>query len=262
MSAIFNSKLNQLLITLVLAGGVVALASYSYVMVKQQSQWGGPVTINVSGTGEVMVKPDIAQFSFGARGEGADAATAQGKSAEVINAVTAYLKENGIEDKDIKTENYNLNPKYRYEQKPCAFGSYCPPGEQIPDGFEVFQTISVKVRAVDTAGKLLSGIGEKGATDISGLNFTVDDEEVLKDEARKLAIEDAKAKADVLAGNLGVKIVKMMSYYEDSPGIPMYGYGGGMDMAMSAKAEMAPRPDIPAGENKTISNVTITYEVK
>ncbi len=260
MSAILNSKLNQLLISLALIGAVVALGTYSYVMLKQQSQWGGPMTINVSGKGEVVVKPDIAQFSFSVRGEGVDAATAQGKSAEVINAVTAYLKENGIEDRDVKTEGYNLNPKYKYETKPCLYGAYCPPGEQIPDGFEVYQSITVKVRDVNKAGTLLSGVGGKGATDISGLSFTVDDEEAQKTEARKLAIADAKAQADILAASLGVKIVKMISYYEDAPMMPMYG-GARMD-SMSAKAEMAPTPDIPTGENMTTSNVTITYEIK
>lgn len=262
MSAILSSKLNQLLITLLLIGGVLALASYAYVTVNQYSQWGGPTTINVSGKGEVMAKPDIAQFSFSVRGDGADATAAQAKSAEVINNTTNYLKENGVEEKDIKTEGYNMNPKYKYETRPCLYGSYCPPGEQIPDGFEVYQTITVKVRDIDKAGTLLAGIGDKGATDISGLNFTVDDADALTDEARKLAIEDAQAQAEILADNLGVRIVKMMSYYEDTP-MPMYGYGGEMrDMAMSAKAEMAPTPSIPTGENKTVSNVTITYEVK
>lgn len=260
MSAILNSKLNQLLISLALIGAVVALGAYSYATLKQQSQWGGPMTINVSGKGEVVVKPDIAKFSFSVRGEGVDAATAQGKSAEVINTVTAYLKENGIEDRDVKTEGYNLNPKYKYETKPCLYGAYCPPGAQIPDGFEVYQSITVKVRDVNKAGTLLSGVGGKGATDISGLSFTVDNEEAQKTEARKLAIADAKAQADILAASLGVKIVKMISYYEDAPMMPMYG-GATMD-AMSAKAEMAPTPAVPTGENMTTSNVTITYEIK
>lgn len=261
MSAILNSKLNQLLITLALVGAVLALGAYSYVMLKQQSQWGGPTTINVSGKGEVMVKPDIAQFSFSVKGDGADATAAQAKSAEAINAVMAYLKENSIDEKDIKTEGYNLTPKYTYENKPCLYGSYCPPSEPKQEGFEVFQTISVKVRDTKKAGELLSGVGAKGATDISGLNFTVDDEDALKVDARKLAIEDAQKQADVLAKTLGVKIVKMVSYYEDTPASPMYG-GGMMDMAMSAKAEMAPAPEVPTGESKTTSNVTITYEVK
>jgi len=262
MSEILSSKFNQLLITLVLVGAVLALGAYAYVTLEQQSQWGGPMTINVTGKGEVTSKPDIAQFSFGVRGEGADAATAQTKSADIINAVTAYLKENGVEEKDIKTEGYNLNPKYKYEQKPCLYGSYCPPGEQIADGFEVYQTITVKVRDTNNAGKLLGEVGSKGATDISGLNFTVDDEDAIRVEARKLAIEDAKAQAKVLADSLDVRIVKMLSYYEDSPSMPMYN-SRAMDMGgMAVKAEMAPTPSIPTGESKAVSTVTITYEIK
>jgi uncharacterized protein YggE len=261
MSAILNSKLNQLLITLALIGIVFALGAYSYVILKQQAQWGGLMTINVTGTGEVTAKPDVAQFSFSVRGEGADSSAAQTASAEKINAITAYLKANGIEEKDVKTEGYTLNPKFKYEQKPCLFGSYCPSGEQIADGFEVYQSITVKVRAIDTAGTLLAGVGEKGATDISGLNFTVDNDDAVKTEARKLAIKDAQAQAEVLAESLGVKIVKMVSYNEDSPISPMY-EGGMMDMAMSAKVESAPTPEVPVGESKTVSNVTITYEIK
>lgn len=262
MNTIFNSKLNQLLITLVLAGACIALLAFAYSTLKQQSQWGGPMTINVTGKGEVNVKPDVAQFSFSVRADAPSASEAQTKSAEAINAVTAYLKENAIEDKDIKTEGYNLNPKFKYETKPCMSGSYCPPGEQIPDGFEVFQTVTVKVRDIDKAGTLLGGVGDKGATDISGLTFTIDDEDVLKAEARELAIADAKVNAEKLASNLNVRIVKMMRYYEDSPAMPMYGYGDTRMDAMSSKVEMAPTPSIPTGENKTISNVTITYEVK
>ncbi|MES2749575.1 MAG: SIMPL domain-containing protein [Patescibacteria group bacterium] len=261
MNSIFNSKLNQLLITLVLAGATIALIAFAYSTIKQQNQWGGPMTINVTGKGEVMAKPDIAQFSFSVRADGADATEAQKKSADAINAVTAYLKENAIEDKDIKTEGYNMNPKYKYEQKPCLYGSICPPGEQIPDGFEVFQTVTVKVRDIQKAGTLLGGVGDKGATDISGLNFTIDDEDALKAQAREMAIADAQANAEKLAGNLNVRIVKMMSYYEDSPAMPMYGYGGTMMDAQAKNAPMA-APEISVGENKTVSNVTITYEVK
>lgn len=262
MNSIFNSKLNQILITLVLAGACIALLAFAYSTFKQQAQWGGPMTINVTGKGEVTAKPDIAQFSFSVRADAPTASEAQKKSADSINALTTYLKENTIEDKDVKTEGYNLNPKFKYETKPCMPGSYCSPGEQVPDGFEVFQTVTVKVRDIDKAGMLLGGVGDKGATDISGLTFTVDDEDGQKAKARELAIIDAKENAEKLADTLNVRIIKMMGYYEDSPEMPMYGYGGPMMDAMSSKAEMAPAPSIPAGENKTTSNVTITYEVK
>ena len=263
MNTIFNSKLNQLLITLVLAGACIALLAFAYSTLKQQSQWGGPMTINVTGKGEVTAKPDVAQFSFSVRADGATATDAQQKSADASNAVTAYLKENGIEDADIKTEGYNLNPKFKYEAKPCMYGASCPPGEQIPDGFEVYQSVTVKVRDVDKAGTLLGGVGAKGATDISGLTFTIDDEDALKAEARELAIKDAQVNAEKLAGNLKVRIIKMMSYYEDTPTMPMYGYGGTMmDSSVGKSAAPMAAPEISTGESKTVSNVTITYEVK
>lgn len=263
MSSTLNSPLNRFLVTVVLIGAVLALGAYAYLTFEQANDWNGGLTnITVSGKGEVTSKPDIAQFSFGVRGEGADAATAQEKSGTIINELNAYLKEQGVEEKDIKTENYNLNPKYRDEAKPCAYGSYCPPGKQIIDGYEVSQTITVKVRAIDKAGTLLAGVGDKGATDISGLNFTVDDDEKLKSTARDIAIVDAKAQAEKLAKALGVKLVRMTSYYEDGPISPFEGGYGGEMMNAPMMEKSFDSVDVPAGENKTISNVTLMFEVK
>lgn len=264
MSSVFSSALNRMLATLVLVATIVALGSYAYFTFKQAKDWNaGPTTISVLGTGEVTSKPDVAQFSFSVRGEGVDAAMAQEKSGTVINALNAYLKEQGIEDKDIKTENYNLNPKYKYEQKPCLMGSYCPPANPVIDGFEVSQTITVKVRKIDSAGTLLSGVGSKGATDISGLTFTVDSDEKLKADARELAIADAKVQADKLATALGVELVRMISYYEDMPMMPYAGgYGGApmMDATMGAKSFESVA--VPTGENKVVSKVNLTYEIR
>jgi len=263
MSSIFSSDLNRFLATVILVATVVALGAYAFLTFKQTGDWNqSPTTINVLGTGEVTSKPDVAQFSFSVRGEGPDAAAAQEKSGTIINALNVYLKEQGIEDKDIKTENYNLNPKYKYEQKPCAFGSYCPPSEPIIDGFEVSQTISVKVRKIETAGTLLSGVGSKGATDISGLNFTVDDDEKLKSDARELAIADAQAQAGKLAKALGVTLVRMISYYEDTPMTPYPGAYGRPMMDSSMNTKSFESVAVPTGENKVVSKVNLTYEIK
>jgi hypothetical protein len=261
MNGFFSTSLNRALGALALIGITVAFLSYAYVTIKNSGGWVGPTTINVTGNGEVTAVPDIATFSFSVRAEGKDAAEAQGKSAESMNAILAYLKEQGVEEKDVKTTGYNLMPKYTYPTQPCLMGSYCPPSNPVQDGFEVSQMVTVKVRKTDTAGNLLSGVGDKGATDISGLGFTIDDEEKYKADARKLAIEDAKAQAEVLATQLGVSLGDMTSYYEEMPYGPTPYYGMGGDM-MSAKAEMAPSPDVPTGENTITSRVTITYEFK
>lgn len=217
--------------------------------------------ITVQGKGEVFAVPDIATFSFSITEEGKDVAEANNKSSTKNNAVMKYLKDAGIADKDIQTTDYNANPKYDYNQIVCI--KYpCPSSSPKLVGYEVSQTVSVKVRNTDKAGDILSKVGALGVTNISGLTFTIDDSEVLKAEARAKAIEDAKAKADVLAKALGVKIVGVSSYYEDQGGVayPAYameskamGIGGGAPTVA---------PDIAKGQNKITTNVNVTYRIK
>lgn len=259
----FGSNRNRVLGTVALLMIVLALGSYTYYTLKQAKYlYTGPVTISVMGEGEVMAVPDIGQFSFSVTASGADATLAQEASGKQINAILAFLEEKGIEEKDIKTEFYNMYPKYRYETRPCAAGSYCPPGEQIQDGFEVSQSISVKVRDLDASGSLIAGVGDLGATNISGLQFTIDDTDMLKAEARTKAIADAREKAQVLSQELGVRFVKMVGYYEnEGEPMPYRGYGMGGDMMESAVKSVV-SPELPTGENTISSQVTITYQVR
>ena len=177
-----------------------------------------------------------------------------------INAIIAYLKEQGVEEKDIKTGSYYLNPRYRYEERMCAFNSYCPPGEQIQDGFDVSQTIDVKVRDTAKAGALIAGVGEKGATNLSGLNFIVDDTSAVKAEARTKAVADAKAKAEKLATDLGVKLVRVTSYYE-SEGYYPEPYYAKEQMSMEVANDFG-GAEMPVGETETKVQVNISYEVR
>ncbi len=255
----------HVLFTLILIAGLFALGAYAHLTLKQASgTYTGNTTISVSGEGEVMAKPDIGQFSFSVRAEGATASEAQTTSAESMNQIIAYLKEAGVEEKDIKTQNYYLNPKYRYEERICAANMYCPPGEQILDGYEVSQDVSIKVRDLEAAGDLISGTGERGATNISGLSFTIDDESALMADAREQAIADAKEKAEVLARDLGMRIDRIIGFSENGNYYPMYdkAYGGNMAMEESYRMDAASAPAMPVGENTIMSNVTITFELK
>jgi uncharacterized protein YggE len=251
--------------TLALVGAICALGSYAYYTLKQsEGVYTGATSINVVGEGEVQVKPDLGMFSFSVLAEGKDAVEAQKLSAEKINAIIAAMKEGGVEEKDIKTTNYNLAPKYAYEEVACAWGTYCPPSNPKIIGYEVSQMVEIKVRDLAKAGDLISKAGEKGATNMSNLQFTVDDEQVSKAEAREKAIADAKEKAKKLADDLGVRLVKMTSFYEQDGGyypMPMYeGYGGDM-MAKSASFDSI-SPQMPIGENTVKVIVNMTYEVK
>lgn len=252
----------QALLALILVAVLTSLFAYTKLTLRE-AKYGqyGMTSITVRGEGEVMARPDVGTFSFSVTAEADDASAAQSDSAEKMNAILAYLDEAGVEEKDVKTNGYSLNPKYTYETTVCSPNMYCPPGDPKIDGYTVTQTVEVKVRDLDNAGDLISGTGERGATNISGLSFTVDDESNLKAEAREAAIADAKEKAGILAGELGVRLVRIMSYYEEEGyGMP-YAYEGG-DM-MSAKSEAASMaPSLPTGENETKSVVSITFEVR
>ncbi|MEN9582195.1 MAG: hypothetical protein RL641_149 [Candidatus Parcubacteria bacterium] len=217
-----------------------------------------PSTISVSGDGEFFAAPDIAMISFTARGEGSTTKIAQTKETEMINKAVKYLKDKGIAEKDIKTSTYYAQPKYEYA--PCT-KLYCPTSQSRIVGYEASQTVDIKIRDIDTIGDVLTGLGENGIAEISGPNFTIEDEDKIKDDARALAITEAKTKAEKLASDLGVHIVRVISFNESNGGYPMY-YA--KDAMMSAGAESAPSasPAVPTGENKISVNVTITYEIR
>ena len=221
-------------------------------------------TISVSGTGEVTAIPDVATFTFSVMEEAKDVATAQTAAAEKTNAILAFLEDEGIEDADIKTTGYNVYPRYDYVQREIQCITYpCvqPGGEQVLRGYQVTQSVTVTVRETDEAGTLLSGVGSRGATNVSGLSFTIDDEDALVREARQKAINDAKEKAERLADDLDVRLVRIVSFNESGGDYyPRYDYAYAED-AMATKAGGV-SPEIPVGENTITRTVHIVYEIR
>lgn len=217
-------------------------------------------TIMVSGEGEVLTKPDIASFSFTVEKESLNVAEAQSGSAKIVNDILAELKKLGVADKDVKTLGYNIYPRYEYVSGGVSYEYYpVNGGKRELAGYVVSQTIEVKVRQIADAGKIISSIGEMGAANLSGLSFSVDKEEEFTAEARQEAIADAQSKAKILAKDLGVTLVRITSFSESSnyPGpiyytksAEAYGAGGGVT------------PEVPSGENRIVSNVTLTYEIR
>jgi uncharacterized protein YggE len=214
-------------------------------------------TITVAGKGEVVVTPDIATVSFGVTAENLDVAKAQTAATTKMNGIIDLLKKEGVEAKDIKLTNYNIYPRYDYLQAQI----YPYTGKQTLAAYVVSQTVEVKIRDISKAGGILSGVGTLGVTDVSGLTFTVDNQDEVKDEARDLAIVDAKDQAKVLAKGLGVRLVKITAFSE-SGNYPIY-YEMNKSMALGmGGADAAIAPQVPMGENKITSNVSITYEIR
>jgi len=215
--------------------------------------------VSVSGEGEVLYIPDIASFSFAVSIDAKTVGEAQSQVTEKIDSILASLKDLGVEERDLKTSNYSISPKYTYAPSVCS-QTYCPPGRQVLDGYTASHDISIKVRKADEVGKALAVIADSGATNISGVSFVVDDEDLLMEEARARAIADAKSKAKMLANELDVRLVRVISFNEytndrPQPYFDTYAMGNEMMKASSA-------PTLPAGENKAVVNVTVTYEIK
>ncbi len=269
---------------------IVFIAIQSVNALKENRYIGGGVpsgnVITVSGEGEVFAVPDIAEFTFSVFAEAKTVGAAQEAAAEKGNAIIAFLKGKGINEKDIKTISYSANPKYEWTSGPTPLSGasvpameiyrddqsvsgyagsapdyyYPAPRNQVIVGYEVRQSISVKVRDTEEVGALLAGVGEKGATDIYGPTFTIDDEDELQREARQKAIADAKLKAKQLADDLNVRLVRVVSFSENgTPWYPMYAMKG-YDVAAAEGARTV--PEIPLGENKISASVSITYEIR
>lgn len=217
-------------------------------------------TITVNGKGEVLAVADIASFTFTVSQTEDTVENAQEGATSIINEAIKFLKDNGVSEEDIKTTAYDVYPQYDYNNRIVCITEPCPSSAPRIVGYQVSQTTSVKVRQTDEAGRFLTELGKIGISNVSGLSFTTDDEDIYKDQARDKAIADAKEKAGKLAKQLGVDLEDIVSFGEDQP----YGYGsayGGDQVVRTMESSAKVSPDISLGENSYISNVWITYEI-
>jgi uncharacterized protein YggE len=271
---IFNSMLAVFIVLAVFLGvkAIDALKEYSYI---GRGTYAANV-ISVTGKGEVTAIPDTGSFSFSVVENAKTVKDAQDSASKKTNDIIAAVKAMGVEEKDIQTTGYNVYPKYDYTRTVCpqiqpmsvggSTGSVgiaypCDGGKQVLSGYEVSQTITVKVRKTADAGAILTKVGSLGATNISGLDFVIDNQDAVLAQARDKAISDAKDKAKLLAKSLGIRLTKIVNFYE-SGNQPIY-YGMSAQSAKVAAGDVVSiPPQIPVGENKITSNVTITYEVE
>lgn len=216
-------------------------------------------TVTVTGQGQATVPPDVARVSFSIEHRATTAAAAQTETTKQANAAIAFVREQGIEEKDIKTLSYNISPEYQYPS-PCVPGAICPPRSPRIVGYQVSQTVEVTVRDLDKVNDLIAGLGSQNVQNLYGPSFALDDPTEGYDAARADAIMKAKKQAAELAKQLGVRLGKIVSFSESSGYYPYpvaYGMGGGI-----AETKAAPAPDIPSGENTYNATVTITYALR
>jgi len=207
-------------------------------------------TITIQGEAEVYAVPNIATINIAVVTEDSSVEKAMSSNTEKMNNVISALKTDfSIDEKDIQTENFNINPRYEWTES-----------ERILVGYEINQVVNVKIRNLDVIGDVIQKSTELGANDINSLSFTFDNDEALKEEAREKAIQNAKDKAEALGKDLGIKIVKIVDFYESSL-IPAT-RGVYYNEAMKISLDSATSADIEVGQNKITSIVSITYLIK
>ncbi len=240
---------------------ILSIASWSYANTYSKTiEPGSFRSFSVSGEGKVVAVPDVAKFSFSVITQGGkNLGDLQKQNIEKMNKAITYIKDQGVADKDIKTESFNVDPRYQYYG--CKDGGSCPPAEIV--GYTVTQSVGVKVRDFEKAGDILSGVVQNGANNVSGLQFTIDDPSSVMAKAREQAIEKAKEKAEQIADAGGFSVGRLLGISEGGyqPVYDSYLRNAKVSMAESLGGG-APAPSIEAGSQDVVVNISLQYEIK
>ncbi|MEO6224580.1 MAG: SIMPL domain-containing protein [Sphingomicrobium sp.] len=206
----------------------------------------GGTRLDISASGEVTRVPDLAVVSAGVVVHASTAGSAMQQTAARMERVRAALKGAGVADRDIQTSNISLNPEYVYEKN-----------VQRLTGYSASNQVTVRFRDIANAGRILDALVAQGANQINGPNLTVDHPESALDEARGRAIANGRARAELYARSLGMRVVRVVAVNESGsnyapPPMPMFARG---EMAQ-AKTEIDP------GEQKLQVTLAMTFELQ
>ncbi len=220
-------------------------------------------TITVAGKGEIKATPDVSKFSATIEETAKDQSAALTASSEKVNTLITTLRTIGIAEKDIKTEYTSVNPKYEYPSRNMESMIYPPVATNpVIAGYTSSHTLSVKVRNLDNVSAVQKAFTDAKVQNVSGPDLSIDDIDDLKLDAREKAIEDAKKQAKVLARQLHVRLVAIISFNENGDGAyPVY-MSARADSAMMAGKAVSPEATVSAGEQTITSNVSITYKIR
>ena len=205
--------------------------------------------LDVSATGEVSRVPDVAIISAGVMTRSASATGAISENAARMERVRAELKRAGIDDRDIQTSNVSLNPEYRYEEN--------QPPQLV--GYTATNQLTIRFRDIRNSGKILDALVSQGANQINGPNLTIDKPEAALDEARAKAIAIGRARADLYARGLGMRVVRVVSVSESGGNYPV---PPPMPVMMEARMAAAADTKVVPGEQKLQVTLAMTFELQ
>ncbi|MDP2695702.1 MAG: SIMPL domain-containing protein [bacterium] len=207
--------------------------------------------ITVSAEGEAVAKPDVATINFSVVSEGSDPVKVQEENTKKINPAIEFVKKQGIDEKDIKTSQYNLSPRYEYDENKHR---------SFVVGYQLTQSVTIKIRDFTKISIILGGLPGLGVNQISRLQFEVDDQDAYLSQAREEAFSKAATKAEVMARQNDVRIGGVVTFSESQGFVPPYpAYRTFEDAVVSSGA---PIPIIEPGSQEVKVVVSVTYEIK
>ena len=205
-------------------------------------------TLSVAAEGRSLRAPDVAEVSGGVVTSAPTAAAAMAENATRMSAVVAAVRKAGIAERDIQTSGLSLQAQYRYEQNR-------PP---VLTGYQASNTVSLRLRKLPEAGRLLDTLVAVGANQLNGPTFRVDDETAALDEARIAAVATAKARAELYAKAAGVRLKRILTISESGGEQPS---PRPMMMVRAMKSADADTPVVP-GEVALTVTVNVTWEIE
>ena len=212
-----------------------------------------PAIISVSATGNATVVPDMARLDLTVQRQAKTARAALDASNDAMAAVLAEMKQQGIEDRDLQTSNFNIQPQYHYPKSSSG-------GHKAPKltGYIVSNSLTVRIRDLDKLGSILDKSVSLGVNSGGGITFTTDKPAPVIEQARKNAVASAIAKAKVLAEAADVNLGRILEISETNRQPPRPRTMARMETAMAADAAVP----IAAGENTYSVTVNIRWELE
>ena len=207
-----------------------------------------PATLTVTAEGRSLRAPDVADLSGGVVTTAPTAGGALAENAQRMTAVVAAVRKAGIAERDIQTAGISLQPQYKYAQNQSP----------VLTGYQASNTVSLRVRKLADAGRLIDTLVGVGANQINGPSFRVDDSDAALDEARLKAVETARARAALYAKAAGVRLKRILTIAESGNIEPPQPRPMMRAMAMKAEADT---PVVPGEVALTVS-VTMTFEIE
>jgi len=204
-------------------------------------------TIAISGTGEVVLVPDMAYINVGIHTEAGDVTTAVNENNRQAKKITEAIIEMGVAEKYIQTSNFNVYSMNRYDDMSNIVGT----------NYAVDNTLYIIVRDLPKLSEILDASLAAGANQIYGINFDINNRAAALTQARDLAIKDAQAKAQSVADTAGVQLgeIQNISVINTSYVQPMSGYGRGGGMVADSAASVP----VSAGQIVITANADLTY---